>query len=45
MDGFPQLLQFALMTMDRVISNVVWVCYCDPRANMIEPQLGYSVRS
>lgn len=44
-DGFPKLLQFALMTMDRVILNVVWVWYCDPRANIIETQSGYRVRS
>ncbi|WGT67399.1 hypothetical protein [cyanobacterium endosymbiont of Epithemia clementina EcSB] len=42
-DDFPKPLQFALMTMDRVISDVSWMWYCDPRANIIEPQLGYAL--
>ena len=44
-DDFPKPLQFALMTMDRVISDVGWMWYGDPRANIIEPQLGYSLRT
>ncbi|XTZ12803.1 MAG: hypothetical protein ACP8RL_03845 [cyanobacterium endosymbiont of Rhopalodia inflata] len=30
------------MTMARVISDVGWMWYCTPRANIIEPQLGYA---
>ena len=44
-DGFSKSLQFALMTMDRVISDVSWMWHCDPRANIIEPQLGYALRT
>ncbi|XTZ11040.1 MAG: hypothetical protein ACQZ3N_04080 [cyanobacterium endosymbiont of Rhopalodia yunnanensis] len=42
-DGFPEPLQFGLMTMARVISDVGWMWYCTPRANIIEPQLGYAL--
>lgn len=42
---FPQPLQFALMTVDRVIADVGWMWYGDPRANIIEPQLGYALRT
>jgi SAM-dependent methyltransferase len=38
-------LQFALMTIDRVISSTSSLWYGDPRANVIEPQLGYALRS
>ncbi|MDJ0618344.1 MAG: class I SAM-dependent methyltransferase [Calothrix sp. MO_192.B10] len=44
-DHFPKPLQFALMTMDRVIADVGWMWYGDPRANIIEPQLGYALRT
>jgi SAM-dependent methyltransferase len=44
-DEFPKSLQFALMTMDRVIADVGWMWYGDPRANIIEPQLGYALRT
>ncbi len=44
-DQFPKPLQFALMTMDRVIADVGWMWYGDPRANIIEPQLGYALRT
>ena len=42
---FPKPLHFALMTMDRVIADVGWMWYGDPRANIIEPQLGYALRT
>ena len=48
MDGwenFAAPLQFALMTVDRMINNTAWMWYGDPRANVIEPQLGYALRS
>lgn len=38
-------LQFALMSMDRVIGNVSWMHFGDPRANIIEKQLAYLLRS
>ena len=44
-DQFPKSLQFALMTVDRVIADVGWMWYGDPRANIIEPQLGYALRT
>lgn len=44
-NDFPKPLQFSLMTMDRVIADVGWMWYGDPRANIIEPQLGYALRT
>jgi SAM-dependent methyltransferase len=44
-DKFTKPLQFALMTIDRVIADVGWMWYGDPRANIIEPQLGYTLRT
>lgn len=44
-DEFPKPLQFTLMTIDRVIADVGWMWYGDPRANIIEPQLGYALRT
>jgi SAM-dependent methyltransferase len=44
-NDFPKPLHFALMTMDRVIADVGWMWYGDPRANIIEPQLGYALRT
>jgi SAM-dependent methyltransferase len=44
-DQYPAPLQFALMTTDRVINSTEWIWDGDPRANMIEPQLGYALRS
>ncbi|TVQ45684.1 MAG: class I SAM-dependent methyltransferase [Gloeocapsa sp. DLM2.Bin57] len=44
-DEFPKPLQFALMTVDRAISDVSWMWHGDPRANIIEPQLGYALRT
>jgi hypothetical protein len=42
---FPSPLQFALMSVDRVLNNMQWMWDGDPRANVIEPQLGYTLRS
>ena len=42
---FTKPLQFALMTVDRAIADVSWMWYGDPRANIIEPQLGYALRT
>jgi hypothetical protein len=33
------------MTVDRVINDTGWMWSGDPRANVIEPQLGYALRS
>lgn len=44
-DKFGKPLQFALMTVDRVIADVGWMWHGDPRANIIEPQLGYALRT
>jgi len=43
--SFPAPLQTAILTMDRVIDAVAWMRMGDPRANIIEPQLGYSLRN
>ncbi|ODS33833.1 MAG: hypothetical protein SCARUB_00994 [Candidatus Scalindua rubra] len=42
---FSSHLQFALMNIDRVIADTGWMWYGEPRANIIEPQLGYALRS
>jgi len=38
-------LQLALMNIDRIITDIEWMKYGEPRANIIEPQLGYALRS
>jgi len=43
--AFPAVLQIAMVTLDRVIDTVSWMRMGDPRANIIEPQLGYALRS
>jgi len=42
--SLPAPLQFALMSVDRVIGNVGWMHFGDPRANIIEKQLAYLLR-
>ncbi|MCP5004766.1 MAG: class I SAM-dependent methyltransferase [Planctomycetes bacterium] len=42
---FPNHLQFVLMNIDRVINDTGWMWYGEPRANIIEPQLGYALRN
>lgn len=42
---FVAPLQFALMAIDRVINDTEWIWSGDPRANVIEPQLGYALCS
>ncbi|MFQ5901428.1 MAG: class I SAM-dependent DNA methyltransferase [Thermodesulfobacteriota bacterium] len=37
-------LKDQVKTMNRVIKNVGWIKMGDPRANIIEPQLGYALR-
>jgi len=43
--SFPAPLQVAVMNLDRVVDTVSWMRMGDPRANIIEPQLGYALRS
>lgn len=43
--SFPPALQIAIMTLDRVIDTVSWMRMGDPRANIIESQLGYALRN
>ncbi|MGF1581751.1 MAG: class I SAM-dependent methyltransferase [Gemmataceae bacterium] len=42
---FPAPLQFALMSMDRVINDINWMGFGDPRANILEPQLAYTLQA
>ncbi len=41
---YPSVLQMGMVTMDRIIDTAHWVQMGDPRANIIEPQLGYALR-
>lgn len=41
---YPDPLKEAMHSMRRVIEGVGWLKWGDPRANVIEPQLGYSLR-
>ncbi len=38
-------LQFVMMIIDRVINDIGWMWNGDPRANIIEPRLGYALYS
>lgn len=42
---YPPALQMAMVTLDRVIDTAYWAQMGDPRANVIEPHLGYALRS
>ncbi|MEO1652216.1 MAG: class I SAM-dependent methyltransferase, partial [Bacteroidota bacterium] len=44
-EGFPQSLQFGLLTTHRLVNDTEWIMYGDVRANMIEPHLAYVLRS
>lgn len=43
--GYPPELQFAIIGMDRVIADAAWIQNGDARANLVEPQLAYLLRS
>ncbi len=43
--SFPPILQFGLLTLDRLIRDNEWIAYGDPRANLIEPHIAYILRS
>jgi SAM-dependent methyltransferase len=38
-------LRKIIVTLDRIVESVKWIEFGDPRANVIEPQLGYALRS
>ncbi|MFP4378976.1 MAG: class I SAM-dependent methyltransferase [Candidatus Sumerlaeia bacterium] len=40
----PSVVQMSMMTLDRLIDTAHWMEMGDPRANVIEPQLGYALR-
>lgn len=42
---YPPELQFAIIGMDRLIADASWIQNGDARANLIEPQLAYLLRS
>lgn len=44
-DALPEAVGSAMKTIGRVIDNVRWMRMGDPRANIIEPQLAYALRS
>ncbi|MDX2302777.1 MAG: hypothetical protein NW226_08245 [Microscillaceae bacterium] len=44
-DNFPQAIQFGLLTLDRLIKDNEWIAYGDVRANLLEPHIGYMLRS
>ncbi len=43
--AFPEPVAGAVKTIAKVIDNVRWMRMGDPRANIIEPQLAYALRS
>lgn len=44
-EAFPEPVAGAVKTVGKVIDNVRWMRMGDPRANIIEPQLAYTLRS
>lgn len=44
-EEFPSTLQFGLMTLDRLCKDTAWIAYGDRRANILEPHIGYVLRS
>lgn len=44
-EDFSSLLQFAMMTLDRLMRDTAWISYGDTRANIIEPHIAYVLRS
>jgi SAM-dependent methyltransferase len=45
LEAFPEPVAGAVKTIAKVIDNVRWMRMGDPRANIIEPQLAYALRS
>jgi len=44
-DGYPEPVQEAVRTIRNVVGNCQWFRMGDPRANIVEPQLGYVLRN
>ena len=44
LEAFPEPVRGAVQTTAKVIDNVKWMRMGDPRANIIEPQLAYTLR-
>lgn len=44
-EDLPHTLQFGLMTFDRLCRDTAWIAYGDRRANILEPHIGYVLRS
>ncbi|NIM48400.1 MAG: class I SAM-dependent methyltransferase, partial [Gemmatimonadales bacterium] len=44
-EEYPDPVQGAIRTIRNVIGNVQWFRMGDPRANVVEPQLGYILRN
>lgn len=42
---YPEVLRNSMMMMRRVIKGTAWLKTGDPRANIIEPQLGFALRA
>jgi len=42
---FPPPVQLAMITLDRIVDAAHWLQMGDPRANVVEPQLGYALRN
>ncbi|MDD2764087.1 MAG: class I SAM-dependent methyltransferase [Opitutaceae bacterium] len=42
---YPPALQIAIIGMDRLIADTAWIQNGDARANLVEPQLAYLLRS
>jgi hypothetical protein len=42
--NLPEELQKAMNRMTRVVEGAAWLKAGDPRANIVEPQLGYTLR-
>lgn len=44
-DEYPEVVREAVATIRNVVRNVQWFRMGDPRANVVEPQLGYILRN
>ncbi len=44
-EDLPHTLRFGLMTLDRLCHDTAWIAYGDRRANILEPHIGYVLRS
>ncbi|MBN1422305.1 MAG: class I SAM-dependent methyltransferase [Planctomycetes bacterium] len=44
-EDFPDSVQDAIRTIRNVVRNIKWFRMGDPRANVVEPQLGYILRN